>query len=374
MRLVVFFSRGMSLEGWRRAGILERELALYRRLRPMLDSLAFVTYGGAGDVAIGREVIPEVEILANLRGHSANRYSLTAVWAHRRALRAATVLKTNQINGAWTAVLASWIFRKSLVVRCGFLWADVVKKLGASAMQQWLARRLERRAFRTADRVIVAAAADKTRICDQYHVDPRRVVVIPNYVDVDLFRPTPEVPRDLTRVISIGRLDDQKNLAALIEAMVGLDGVTLTLVGDGPLRHELGALAEQRGVTVEFLGTRPHPELPRLLSQSGVFALVSNYEGNPKALVEAMASGIPVIGTRAPGIQEILDHGVTGYLCGTSATEIHRALVDVLADDALRQRIAEGAVRYVRSTCSLDNALTAERRLLDELTGSAAHV
>ena len=52
VRLVVFFSRGMSLEGWRRAGILDRELLLYRGLLPHLERLAFVTYGGANDQAL----------------------------------------------------------------------------------------------------------------------------------------------------------------------------------------------------------------------------------------------------------------------------------------------------------------------------------
>ena len=72
MNLVVFFSRGMSLEGWERAGILERELALYRALLPHLDHLAFVTYGGTADLELGRR-IPGIEVLPNLRGLSPNR-------------------------------------------------------------------------------------------------------------------------------------------------------------------------------------------------------------------------------------------------------------------------------------------------------------
>jgi hypothetical protein len=123
MRLVVFFSRGMSLEGWERAGILDRELALYRALRPHLESLAFVTYGGTRDLDLGRQ-IPGVEVLANLRGLSPNRYSLAALWIHRRALRTATVFKTNQINGGWSAALARRLFGRKLVVRCGFLWSE----------------------------------------------------------------------------------------------------------------------------------------------------------------------------------------------------------------------------------------------------------
>src|SRR6478672_3494374 len=77
MRLVVFFSRGMSLEGWRRAGILDRELALYRGLRPHLEHLAFLTYGGQADLDLVAQ-LPDVEVLPNRLHLSSNLYSLLA--------------------------------------------------------------------------------------------------------------------------------------------------------------------------------------------------------------------------------------------------------------------------------------------------------
>ena len=74
--------------------------------------------------------------------------------------------------------------------------------------------------------------------------------MIPNYVDVAVFRPMPDVVREPGRVIFIGRLDDQKNVAALIDAVEGLPGATLVIVGDGPLRRQLEATAHVRGARV----------------------------------------------------------------------------------------------------------------------------
>jgi glycosyltransferase involved in cell wall biosynthesis len=305
-----------------------------------------------------------VEILPNRWNLPSNLYSVLAPLLHRRALGAATLFKTNQINGAWCAVIATRLFRKKLVVRCGFLWSDFVARLHPGSWREGVARRLERQALRAADAVIVAAEADRSTIIQRYHVDAGTVHVIPNYVDTDAFRPMPEIVREPRRLTFVGRLDDQKNVMALIEAIEGIPGVTLAIVGDGPLRGELEAAVRARGVDARFLGTRPHAELPVLLNRSAAFVLPSHYEGNPKALVEAMACGVPVVGTRVPGIREILAHRETGYLCGTSAGEIRVALQDVLEDAALRDRMSAGAVAYARATCSVRSAAERELSLL----------
>lgn len=371
MKLVVFFSRGMSLAGWRRAGILERELALYRALLPQLQHLAFVTYGGADDMQ-GASSLPGVEVLVNRWHLPANLYSVLAPWIHRRTLRRATIFKTNQINGAWSALIAKRLFHKALLVRCGFLWSDFMARLHSGSWRHNVATWLERTIFRAADAVIVAAEADRRTIVDRYALAQSRVHVVPNYVETELFRPMPELRREPGRVLFIGRLDEQKNVAALIEAVGGLPHVTLTIVGDGLLRASLEAAARHLGARVTFLGTRPHGELPVLLNQASVFVLPSHYEGNPKALVEAMSCGLPVVGADAPGIREIVVHGQTGVLCGTSAGEIRAALGDLLADAALREHVGAGAAAYVRSHCSVESAVARELALYGTLAEGRA--
>jgi glycosyltransferase involved in cell wall biosynthesis len=174
--------------------------------------------------------------------------------------------------------------------------------------------------------------------------------------------------------VCVGRLEEQKNLKALIPALEGLPGVTLAMIGEGSLRSELTALAAQHNVAVDFLGTRSHAELPTFLNQAAVFILPSLYEGNPKALVEAMACGVPVVGTNVPGIREILVHGQNGYVCGTSAGEIRTALKEVLADGALREHLSREAVAYVRATCSLALAVSRELAVLQAIAGESTRV
>ena len=369
-KLVVFFTRGMSLEGWHHAGILEREIALYRELlSDPVDRLAFVTYGGTDDLKWAH-TLPGLEVLPNRWKISPNLYSVLSPWLHRASLRDATVFKANQINGAWSAVLAKWLFGRPLIVRCGYLWADFTAHLGSTRLRRTVSRMIERVVMRRADRVVVAADADAAVVARLYGVVPSTITVIPNYVDTTKFRPLPEFVGERGRAAFVGRLEAQKNVEALIDAVAVLPGVILTIIGDGPLRVALEARAVRSNARVEFVGRVPHAELPALLNRAELFVLPSLYEGNPKALVEAMACGIPVIGAATTGIREVLVHRESGFLCGTSSSEIRAALVEVLNDAPLRARLRDGGLRYVAERCSLVSAVQRERELLAELSAA----
>ena len=364
--LAVFFTRGMSLEGWHRAGILARELALYRALAGDLSGVTFVTYGGPADGDWVAD-ISGIEVLPNRWRLPGNLYSLLAPLLHWRKLRKASLLRTNQINGAWTGLVAKMLLRRPLVVRGGYLWADVVARQGAHRVRRLAARALEWLVIRAADRVVVAGEADAASVGRYGDGVSRRVVIVPNYVDFSLFRPNPDVVPEPGRLLCVGRLEFQKNVEALIEAVQGLDGVTLTIVGDGSLRSRLESQARAGSARVEFVGRLPQERLPELLWQAEIFVLPSRWEGNPKALFEAMACGVPVVGARVPGIQEVLAEGVTGVTCGTSPADIRAGLEQLLHDAPLRERVRTAALIWVQERRSLALAVSRERALLTSL-------
>jgi glycosyltransferase involved in cell wall biosynthesis len=367
--LAVFFTRGMSLEGWHRAGILQRELALYRRLNDDLGALTFVTYGNDNDERWA-ETMPGLSVLPNRWRLPSNLYSVLAPLLHWRHLRHVTIFKTNQLNGAWTGAIAKLLFRKPLIVRCGFLWANFMARLTEARWRRKLARTIERVVLRSADRIIVAGEADAETVAADYAIPSGRIAVVPNFVDTSQFCPASERAVRSGRLVFVGRLEAQKNVAALIEAVAALPEVTLVIAGDGALRGELEALARKSGARVEFVGRVPHETLPSLLKGAELFVLPSHFEGNPKSLIEAMASGVPVVGARSPGIERILLDGETGVVCGTSATQIRDAIERVRRDQALRERITQNALAWVRTYCSLDTAVARERVVIASVNGA----
>jgi len=366
IEMAVFFTRGMSLEAWDRAGLLEREMAFYRQLSKQIGRVCFVTYGDA-DESRYRKDLSSIEILSNRWSLPPNVYSVLAPCLHRAALKNVTIFKTNQINGGWCALVAKVCFGGKLLVRCGYIWSEFVERLGAGYIRRWLSTSLERLLLRSADAIIVSSAEDARAVERRHLFKARSITTVGNYVDLERFKPPQAVISKPGRLVFVGRLEEQKNPMALLNALVGLESVHLTVVGDGSLRSHLEDEVNRLNLSVDFLGTVAHEQLPSLLNQNEALVMPSIYEGTPKALLEAMACGVPVIATKSPGITGVVTHNRNGYLCGLSIEEIRDAIQVVLGDVVLRQRLGQEAVRYIEKHHSLRAAVEQEIRIIERI-------
>jgi glycosyltransferase involved in cell wall biosynthesis len=368
-KLVLYFTHGVSLKTWEDAGMLEREVSLYRLLRPHLQGVAFVTYGDEADSRIRAE-LPGIRVIYNRWRMPKQWYVRLVSWFLPWVPNGAVIVKSNQVQGAEVAQRAARRYGKPFVARCGYLPSSNAARLhGSDSVQTLAARDLERRVFTGADRVVVTSDAIKETILQRYQIAPERIRVIPNYVDTTVFVPVGIGLRSSKQLAYVGRLDPEKNPAALIEAIKGLD-VELLIIGNGSLSEQLRREVEHAGLPVRFLGNVPNQQLPSILNSTAAFVMPSLLEGHPKALLEAMACGLPVIGTDVPGIREVIQHRLNGYLCGTSPDEIRSAIREVLADPALRGRMGVNAREYVVQSCSLDKIMRMELELIQELVMS----
>ena len=127
--------------------------------------------------------------------------------------------------------------------------------------------------------------------------------------------------RDRLSITTVARLYVTKGLTYLIEAIAKVNAnyptVQFKVYGDGPLRHELFEYAEQLGLDGEdiFVGEFTRQELPKIMSQTDIFVMASILEGQPQALLEAMAFGCPIVATSVGGIPELIQDGISGFLC-----------------------------------------------------------
>jgi glycosyltransferase involved in cell wall biosynthesis len=362
--LALFFTRGMSLRAWDERGILGRETALYRALAPHTGGVAFLTYGGPEDDGYAAG-LPGITVHPNRRGLPRRAYNQALPLVHRDVLRRASVLKTNQVYGGLAAVRAARLHRRPLVARCGFLWTEFVEgEHGPRSLRTRFAADREGRLFRAADAVVVTTGRLADRVAERHGVPRGRIAVVPNYVDTAAFAAPPDAVREPGALVAIGRLSREKNLAALLEALAGLPGASLRLVGEGPEREALERRAGELGVDARFLGRVPHEELPALLAGAEAFVMPSLYEGHPKALVEAMACGLPVVATDVPGIRDVIEDGRTGVLAEPAPAALRAALERVLGDPGLRGRLGAAAAEEA-AALSVQRIAERELELLD---------
>ncbi|MCM2326649.1 MAG: glycosyltransferase [Lysobacter sp.] len=181
--------------------------------------------------------------------------------------------------------------------------------------------------------------------------------------------------RDAHLVLAVGRLDAIKGFPTLVEACALLRdrgaAFRCELVGSGPLQATLEARVRELGLggQVRLAGTRKQEEVRALMQTAGIFAMPSvvtprgDRDGIPVALMEAMASGLPVVSTRVSGIPELVEDGVTGLLADPGdAAGLAACLERLLADPALGAALA----RRARDRVERDFDVRAEARKLHD--------
>ncbi len=350
--LALFFTHGISLRIWDEIGNLDREIKPYKELAKYFQEIYFFTYGNKGDLGY-QNLLPEnIKILPKKWNLPSVLYSLFLPIFYREELKKIDILKTNQMSGSWTAVLTKWLFKKKLVVRCGYEWLSFLEKQRKNWFKRKIASLIENIVYRVADKIILSSDRDKKFIGRKFKISVSKIKIIQNYIDIELFKPL-NISKEKSRIIFVGRLEKQKNLFNLIEAIDNLP-IKLVLVGKGSLKEKLKNFAKEKNAKVEFKGNIPNEELPEELNKSEVFILPSLYEGCPKTLLEAMSCGLPCIGTNVDGIKEIIQHQENGYLCETDANSIRKAIIKLLNDKILRQKLSQVARKTILENFSFE--------------------
>ena len=223
------------------------------------------------------------------------------------------------------------------------------------------------------DRFIVVSTGLRDYLTESIRVPPERVVLIYNGVDLGKFCPRETRERETKQADSaggepivigtIGRMKEVKNQRLLAKAFIGLanqcpDGrsrVRLLMVGDGPLRNGLmNDLSKARLKAVSsFPGARDN--IAELLRGIDIFILPSRNEGISNTILEAMATGLPVVATRVGGTPEIVFDGITGTLINDDDVPgLMSAISNYVEDPELRRRHGLAARERVQADFNLD--------------------
>jgi sugar transferase (PEP-CTERM/EpsH1 system associated) len=249
-------------------------------------------------------------------------------------------------------------------------------------LRRWMAPLIER--------YVVVSPDLQSWLTDRAGIRPSKVVYIANGIDAATFN-VPRLESESRRQLGdfappgsvlighVARLDKVKDQAGLISAFkllreeAGHADCRLIIVGEGPQREALERQIVQLGLveTVRLLGNRD--DVAELLAECNVFVLSSIAEGMPVTLMEAMATGLPVVATNVGGVASVVEDRVTGTL--VPAGDQHamaEALSAYVADETLRRQHGDAGCARVAAQFSLSTMVAAYVALYDELLDGRA--
>jgi glycosyltransferase involved in cell wall biosynthesis len=189
---------------------------------------------------------------------------------------------------------------------------------------------------------------------------PKELRVVSNGLDMARFRSAPVPLSQPPILLGIGTLDSNKRWDRLIQVAGDLHNRNVScevhIAGDGPLRSDLEALAVRLGIAskTRFLGRRD--DIPDLIAHARVVVHTSDREGTPNAIMEAMASGRPVVATDVGDVSRLIQNNVNGFVVhrGDQA-ELFNRVLQVLMDDSLATRFGNAARQFAQTQFGLSS-------------------
>lgn len=251
---------------------------------------------------------------------------------------AATLFRANRVckaclNGSLRPALRYGCYRAS--------------RVQTAAVARMLAVQRRRATYFSKIRAFIVMSEFHRRLFQQQGFPEERLFVKPNFFD------RAAVPRHGSGeyALYLGRLAPEKGVHVLLQAWTAMPGQPLLIAGEGPERGALEEFTRARGLSgVRFLGHCPHERVDSLLRGAQFLALPSIwYEGMPVVLLEAFASGVPVLASRIGALAALITHGESGLLFEAGAApSLAAAAKRLLAEPALRLRLGAGALSAFR--------------------------
>lgn len=217
------------------------------------------------------------------------------------------------------------------------------------------------------------------------YVSPRKIVHICNGVDLEKFYPSdskdsvlPEnfLGPDIIIIGTIGRMESVKDQETLARAFIEViskspdmrQRLRLVMIGDGSLRGHVKAILDNAGCAEIAWLPGARNDIPEVLRTIDIFVLPSRAEGISNTILEAMATGVPVVATDVGGNSELVDDGVTGFLVSReSPKEMANALVRYINEPALRVQHAKNAREHSEQEFSIDKMVGKYINVYDEV-------
>jgi glycosyltransferase involved in cell wall biosynthesis len=370
VKVLVLFTYGYSLSTWKNSGTFYKELETYKKLSKKGVSFIFVTFANNEPhieylKKYNIDVIPVYEYIKKSRYKLINYFkSFLIPYYLKKMTQEIDIIKQNQLHGSWIAIILKIILKKPLFIRTGYDMYQFSIKEGKNRFIRFLYKFLTSVSLKYSDLYTVSSKCDIEFLEGNFNVERNYIKLRPNWVknlEVKNFN-----QRFENKIISVGRLESQKNLEYLIKAFANTK-YEIDLVGEGSLASDLKKLAVHNNVIINFLGQLGNEELLDLLKSYKYYVSFSHFEGNPKSTLEAISAGCVVFLSNIPNHEELITHEVNGFLISV-ASESFIDIFEKTINTFDLGKISESAREYTLRNNSLDTLVEMEFKDLKKLT------
>jgi glycosyltransferase involved in cell wall biosynthesis len=373
MDLIYIFTFDYSLSTWEKSGHISREASYFKALLGNVHSkITLVTYGDQSDFDLMKyfgniEVIP-IYSLTNKPKSKILRYLKSFYYPFlikkNLVLGSKTLVKQNQLMGSWVSIILKYLIGSRLVTRTGYDMYSFAKYENKSFYIKFLYLVLTQVTLIFSDAYTSTSKVDIKFIKKTFFFSREKIYLVPNWVHYQ--KKAHNIKRNLDTVLSIGRIEEQKNLFQLVDELSGFN-LKILHIGEGQKKHNLLDYAEKKGVALTILNNLDNLEIYSLLMKHYIFVSLSNFEGNSKTILEALGSGCIVFASDIINNRELIQNRKNGILINLENPQLALNINQTIADKKTCENISSSAVNKIIEENSLSVVVELEKKVVNFL-------
>lgn len=373
INIALLFTHGVSLENWVKSGILNRELKYYNFLSKYNYNINFLTYGGIKDKNI-LTTKDKINILySDFKSFNINEnYKFIRIIFQIlfivKASKGCDIIKTNQLKASLPAIFLKIIFGKPFYLRIGyepFLNRIIGGK--KNFIKDNFIYCFSFISYHLSDIISVTNLNQKEFIIKKYGINNKKIHLLPNWIDHNIFKNNGN-KNDCNNILFVGRLEHEKNPLLLLDALIKLK-VNGTFIGKGSLSNRMKQIIINNNLQdkIRIIDFVPNEELPNFYNKYSITALISEYEGQPKSILEAMSCESCILASDVPGLNSLIINEVNGVLTPLNLESICLKLRYLIKSPEKRKLLGINARKTILRNHLLENIIQKEIKILKNI-------
>lgn len=374
MNILYFFTYGYSLKTWNESGQLNRELKHFEKLHEENNQIKFtlITYGNKDDLNMfDKDFIDIIPIYHYSKKSKYKIFDLiNSIFLFKKLNRVIenkpTLVIQNQLLGCWASFMFKRKFKIPLLIRTGYDMYEFSIKDKKKYFKRILYKYLTLFGLANSDMYTVTSKCDvnflKLNFKEKYI---KKIKIRKNWVDFQDVSYGIEKSYEFNKLVSVGRLESQKNYPLIFKALEGTD-FELDIYGEGSLKDELNLLSKDLNIKVNFMGILNNEKLLIELRKYQYYLTASTYEGNPKSVLEAMLSGCIVIASNVKNHKEFLDSSNSFLFENNKLEDLKNTLNNIKNKPDIKE-IQKNSTSTLEKEYSLQNLVKLELKDFYEL-------